>query len=80
MIEEIGFWLKAVPIFGDNQGLIFIGSNAIQEKQTKHIDIHYHYIRELIGAKQVDLYFVPGEMNPADIFTKNLAKVKFTQF
>ena len=24
--------------------------------------------------------FVPGEMNPADMFTKNLAKVKFAKF
>ena len=80
LIEEIGFWLKAIPIYGDNQGLIFISSNAVQEKQIKHIDICYHYIHKLIGAKQVDLYFVPGEMNPANIFTKNLAKVKFTQF
>ena len=32
LIEGIGFWLKAIPIFGDNQGLIFIGSNALQEK------------------------------------------------
>ena len=35
---------------------------------------------ELVVAKEVELQFVPGEMNPADIFTKNLQKIKFTQF
>ena len=80
LIEELGFHLTAIPIYGDNQGAIFIASNAMQESCTKHIDIQYHYIRELINAKQVELMSVPGEMNPTDIFTKNLMRVKFTQF
>jgi hypothetical protein len=80
MIEELGIWLKAVPIYGDNQGSIFIASNPVQESRTKHIDISYHYIRELVGAKKVELMFVPGEMNPANMFTKNLQKVKFLKF
>ena len=80
LIEELGFHLIAIPIYGDNQGVIFIASNAVQESCTKHIDIQYYYIRELINAKQVKLMFVPGEMNPANIFTKNLMQVKFTHF
>ena len=48
LIEELGFCLTAVPIYGDNQVTIFIASNAMQESCTKHIDIWYHYIRELI--------------------------------
>ena len=80
LIEKLGFRLMAVPIYGDNQGAIFIASNAMQESRTKHIDIRYHYIRELINAKQVKLMFVPGEMNPTNIFTKNSMRVKFTQF
>ena len=38
------------------------------------------YICELVVAKEVELQFVPEEMNPADMFTKNLQKIKFTQF
>ena len=37
------------------------------------------YVRELVVAKEVELQFVPGEMNPADMFTKKLQKIKFTQ-
>ena len=29
--------------------------NAVQESHTKHINIHYHYIRELVVAKEVEL-------------------------
>ena len=52
----------------------------MQESRTKHINIRYHYICELVVAKKVELQFMPGEMNPTDMFTKNLQKIKFTQF
>jgi hypothetical protein len=80
MIEELGIQFKTIPVYGDNQGSIFIASNPVQESRTKHIDIRYHYICELIGAKKVELMFVPGEMNPANMFTKNLQNVKFLKF
>ena len=79
LIKELGIKIRSIPIYGD-QGSIFIASNAVQESRTKHIDIHYHYICELVVAKEVELQFMPGEMNPANMFTKNLQKIKFTQF
>ena len=80
LIKELGIKIGSILIYGDNQGSIFISSNAVQESHTKHINICYHYIRKLVVAKEVELQFVPGEMNPADMFTKNLQKIKFTQF
>jgi hypothetical protein len=80
MIKKLGIVFKTVPIYCDNQGASFIASNPVQESRTKHIDIRYHYIHELVGAKKVETMFMPGEMNPADMFTKNLQKVKFLKF
>ena len=72
--------LAPVPICGDNQGAIFIASNPVTEKRSKHIDIHFHYIREVIKKKLIELYFIDGENNPADMLTKNLGRVKFQKF
>jgi hypothetical protein len=80
MIEKLGIIFKTVPIYCDNQGASFIASNPVQESCTKHINIRYHYIHELVGAKKVKTMFMPGEMNLADMFTKNLQKVKFLKF
>ena len=79
LIKELGIKIRSIPIYGDNQGSIFIASNAVQESHTKHIDICYYYIHELVAAKKVELQFMPREMNPTDMFTKNLQKIKFTQ-
>ena len=80
LIKKLWIKIRSILIYGDNQGSIFIASNSVQESWTKHINIHYHYICELVVAKEVNLQFMPGEMNPADMFTKNLQKIKFTQF
>lgn len=80
LLEEIGYQLDPIPICGDNQGSIFIASNPVQEQRSKHIDIRYHYIREVVTNRKVEILFVDGSENPADMFTKNLGHVKFLKF
>ena len=80
LFSELRYKMTRIPICGDNQGLIFIGSNLVQERRTKHIDIRYHYIRECIEGNKVTVVFIPGSDNPANMFTKNLGAVKFIKF
>ena len=80
LLGELGYHLKAIPVCGDNQGSIFIASNPVTEKRSKHIDIHDPYICEVISDGHVIMYFVPGDDNPADLLTKNLGVVKPRKF
>ena len=80
LLSEIGFNLTAIPICSDNQGSIFIASNPVTEKRSKHIDIQYHYIQDVIAVGHIQVYFIDGDNNPADMFTKNLGHVKFNLF
>jgi hypothetical protein len=77
---ELGFTLKPIPLCGDNQGAIFMGSNPVQERRIKHIDVRYHFIRQALNKGEVELFFVDGAENPADMLTKNLGHVKFLKF
>jgi len=80
LLGELGYNLRPIPICGDNQGSIFIASNPVTEKRSKHIDIRFHYIREVVERKLAEVFFIPGEENPADLLTKNLGSTKFLQF
>jgi len=80
LLGELGYHLRPIPICGDNQGSIFIASNPVTEKRSKHIDIRYHYIREVIERKLAEVFFINGNKNPADLLTKNLGSVKFLLF
>ena len=54
--------------------------NPAVECQMKHIDIWHHYIWEQYKNKVIEPYHIPGEENPADLFTKSLAIVKVEKF
>ena len=38
----------SVPIFSDNQACISLSKDPISHSKTKHIDVRYHYIRQLV--------------------------------
>ncbi|GJX99853.1 retrovirus-related pol polyprotein from transposon TNT 1-94 [Tanacetum coccineum] len=68
-----------VPIFCDNTSAIAISNNPVLHSMTKHIDIGYHFIRDHILKGDIELHFVPTDLQLADIFTKPLAEPSFTR-
>ena len=48
--------------------------------RIKHMDICYHYIREQVEDHKVMICHIPGEDNPADLFTKLLGWIKVKKF
>ena len=46
--------------------------------RTKHIDLQYHFIREAVEDNKVKMDYIPMNNNIADVFTKALARPKFT--
>ncbi|GKA38185.1 retrovirus-related pol polyprotein from transposon TNT 1-94 [Tanacetum coccineum] len=68
-----------VPIFCDNTSVIAISNNLVLHSRTKHIDIRYHFIKDHILKGDIKLYFVPTDLQLADIFTKPLVEPSFTR-
>jgi hypothetical protein len=58
----------------DNTGAISIAENDQVNDRTKHIDIHYHKVREEYRKGTFELLYVPSGQNLADICTKTLPK------
>nr|GEZ01965.1 hypothetical protein [Tanacetum cinerariifolium] len=50
---------------------------AVLHSRTKHIDIKYHFIRDHILKKDIELHFIPTQYQLADIFTKPLDEPTF---
>ena len=61
-----------INLYCNNQSGINITENPVHHQRTKHIDVHYHFIRELIHRNRFSLTFVSGEDNVADLMTKGL--------
>ena len=71
---------KPIRIYCDNQGSIQLGRNLIFYARTKHIELHYHYVREHIIAEDIDLQHISTDRQTTDIFTKKLGVDKLQQF
>ena len=74
---EIGSALSTV-IFCDNQSAINISMDPVQQQRTKHVEIHMHYIMELVHDKTIVLQYFPTNEQIVDIFTKTFTEKIFT--
>jgi len=60
----------------DNSGCFDFSKNPIEQKRTKHIDIRYHFVRQVITTDQVTLEHCATDDMVADPMTKELGKTK----
>ena len=72
--------IEPVKINADNQGAIVLAKNPVHHSRSKHIDIKYHFIRENVLNKKIDIVYVPSEHNVADMMTKPFSKIKLRKF
>jgi hypothetical protein len=64
----------------DNQGAIRLSKDSTFHGHTKHIDVHFHFIRQTVSQGHISLCYCPTEDMIADTFTKPLARFKFEKF
>ncbi|XP_020577796.1 uncharacterized protein LOC110022962 [Phalaenopsis equestris] len=68
---------EAIKICIDNKSAIALAKNPVFHDRSKHIDMCYHYIRERIERREVQVQYVKSQDQVADIFTKPLKSEDF---
>ncbi len=64
----------------DNKGSINLANGEAVTRRSKHIEVRYHLIRDLIKKKEIRLTHVDSKSNAADGLTKPLRRVDFIEF
>ena len=72
LLHDYGITQDTMCVFCDNTSTINLSKNPIQHLKSKHIEIRYHFIRDLVEEKIVCLEFINIDNQKADIFTKPL--------
>ena len=77
LLDELGIGLKQMEIHCDSQSAIHLAKNQVYHARTKHIDVRYHFVREILEKGRVLLQKIPTAENPADMMTKVVTAIKF---
>ena len=81
ILKYLGVPIKVlIPLYCDNMSNIHLARNPVFHAHTKHIEVHYHFIRDRVQAGDVDLQHINTNLQTADIFTKALGVDKLRQF
>lgn len=69
-----------VTMFGDNISSISLAENPVFHARTKHIEVHYRFIREKVLRGEIDFKYINTLEQVADMFTKSLPRAKMVKF
>jgi histone deacetylase 1/2 len=81
LLAELGIRLTKRPcLWCDNLGATYLSANPVFHARAKHIEIDFHFIRERVLKRQLEIRFIPSRDQVADGFTKPLPYPAFEAF
>ena len=74
----IEFEQRAMKVSFDRESAISLAKNPAFHSKTKHIDVQYHFVREMVESNKVILEKVDTLENIANSLTKSMSVVNFS--
>jgi hypothetical protein len=81
LLRELKVSLHATPcLWCDNLGATYLSANPVFHAHTKHTEIEFHFVRERVASKLLEVKFISSIDQLADGFTKALPIKNFDEF
>jgi hypothetical protein len=80
MLKEFISSPKSARLWCDNMGAMYLSSNPVFHGRTKHIEVDYHFIRDQVIRKFLEVRFILTRDQIADGFTKSLSQQQLCNF
>eukprot|EP00253_Pinus_taeda_P012500 PITA_12500 len=77
LCSSMGLVQRSIRIYCDSQSAILLAKNPTYHSKTKHIDVQYHFVRDMVEDKKLLLVKVDTLNNTADALTKFVSTEKF---
>ena len=78
LLSELGMPQNdPIPVLEDNTACISMASKDAVSQRVKHIDIRYHFVRDVIRSGVISLVYCPTARQAADILTKPVDTLPF---
>jgi len=69
---------SATIIWCDNLGASYLSANPIIHARTKHVEVDYHFVRDRVTKKEIQIRFISFKDQLADVLTNPLVSSAFT--
>ena len=76
-MEDLGIAQETLRVYYDSMSAIYLAKNQVYHARTKHIDVRFHFVRDVLDEGDVILENVHTKDNPADMLTKVVSGVMF---
>lgn len=76
-LRDFGLSYTKVPLHCDSTSAINIAKNPVLHSKTKHIDVHYHFLRDHQEKGDIELCYDDTHNQLTDILTKPLDQATF---
>ncbi|KAG8475835.1 hypothetical protein CXB51_032770 [Gossypium anomalum] len=77
LFSELNEDLQISTVFCDSQSAIFLTKDQMFHERTKHIDVRYHFVHDIIARGDIVVSKISTYENPVDMMTKSLPIAKF---
>jgi hypothetical protein len=72
--------LEPTLMYFDCQSCVNISMNSVFHDKSKHMEIKYHFICDMVHKGAVELWYISTDEKTIDILTKPLSRVKYEYF
>jgi histone deacetylase 1/2 len=81
LLDELGVkFRRPSRLWCDNLGATYLSANPVFHARAKHIEIDFHFVRERVAKKQLEVRFIASNDQVVDGFTKVLPTHKLEVF
>ncbi|MCO5606494.1 hypothetical protein L7F22_060682 [Adiantum nelumboides] len=77
LVGDLGIVGEVPVLHCDSQSAIQLARNPVFHAKTKHVDVRYHFIKDVLDDKRLHLVKVNTDDNTADLLTKTLSLERF---
>ena len=64
LLDNLGIELDLLKINCDSMNAIYLAKNQVYHARTKHIDVMFHFIQEILDEGDIELLKIHTKENP----------------